>query len=333
MSELIKINNQQLPVKEYNGKRVVTFKEIDTVHKRAPGTAGRSFRENRNRFIEGVDYFRRNSSEARNEYGIAAPNGLVLITESGYLMLAKSFNDDLAWQVQRELVNSYFRNKPEQYEAEQLTLETAEYHYYPKAWHGSPVITAADFAHFTGMSKEAIYPYFHKHPNFDIFHYRHLKNAELRDFKAENPSIPRCIADLYIITRKGCECMLKYFGLAADIPLLEKQEKEISPKLDKLNKGKTYNAAFIDELFRKEGVFMYGEEYIPLNTAVQYFCYASLFATPDAKATGQAHCVELRARDPKKPDTEYSFMGFNRAGIRHVVSLHNMMILGDKIHK
>ena len=218
-------------------------------------------------------------------------------------------------------------------EPEQLTLETAEYHYYPKAWHGSPVITAADFAHFTGMSKEAIYPYFHKHPNFDIFHYRHLKNAELRDFKAENPSIPRCIADLYIITRKGCECMLRYFGLTADIPLLEKQEKEISPKLEKLNKGKTYNAAFIAELFRKEGVFMYGEEYIPLNTAVQYFCYASLFATPDAKATGQAHCVELRARDPKKPDTEYSFMGFNRAGIRHVVSLHNMMILGDKIHK
>lgn len=218
-------------------------------------------------------------------------------------------------------------------EPEQLTLETAEYHYYPKTWHGSPVITAADFAHFTGMSKEAIYPYFHKHPNFDIFHYRHLKNAELRTFKTENPSVPRCIADLYIITRKGCECMLKYFGLAADIPLLEKQEKEISPKLDKLNKGKTYNAAFIDELFRKEGVFMYGEEYIPLNTAVQYFCYASLFATPDAKATGQAHCVELRARDPKKPDTEYSFMGFNRAGIRHVVSLHNMMILGDKIHK
>lgn len=225
MSELIKINNQQLPVKEYNGKRVVTFKEIDTVHKRAPGTAGRSFRENRNRFIEGVDYFRRNSSEARNEYGIAAPNGLVLITESGYLMLAKSFTDDLAWQVQRELVNSYFRSKTEQFEPEQLTLETAEYHYYPKTWHGNPVITAADFAHFTGMSKEAIYPYFHKHPNFDIFHYRHLKNAELRAFKAENPSVPRCIADLYIITRKGCECMLKYFGLTADIPILEQKQE------------------------------------------------------------------------------------------------------------
>ena len=195
MSELIKINNQQLPIKEYNGQRVVTFKEIDAVHKRTPGTAHRNFKANRNRFIEGVDYYKLQKDEIR-PFGINSPNGGIIITESGYLMLAKSFNDDLAWQVQRELVNSYFRSKTEQFEPEQLTLETAEYHYYPKTWHGNPVITAADFAHFTGMSKEAIYPYFHKHPNFDIFHYRHLKNAELRAFKAENPSVPRCIADL-----------------------------------------------------------------------------------------------------------------------------------------
>lgn len=245
MSELIKINNQQLPIKEYNGQRVVTFKEIDAVHKRTPGTAHRNFKANRNRFIEGVDYYKLQKDEIR-PFGINSPNGGIIITESGYLMLAKSFTDDLAWQVQRELVNSYFRNKPEQYEAEQLTLETAEYHYYPKTWHGSPVITAADFAHFTGMSKEAIYPYFHKHPNFDIFHYRHLKNAELRAFKAENPSVPRCIADLYIITRKGCECMLKYFGLAADIPILEqKQEKLLEQKQEEpaIQPRKAFTAA------------------------------------------------------------------------------------------
>lgn len=226
MNKLIKINNQPLPIKEYNGQRVVTFKEIDAVHKRTPGTAHRNFKANRNRFIEGVDYYKLQKDEIR-PFGINSPNGGIIITESGYLMLAKSFNDDLAWQVQRELVNSYFRNKPEQYEAEQLTLETAEYHYYPKTWHGSLVITAADFAHFTGMSKEAVYPYFHKHPNFDIFHYRHLKNAELRAFKAENPSVPRCIADLFIITRKGCECMLKHFGLTADIPILEQNQEEL----------------------------------------------------------------------------------------------------------
>lgn len=245
MNKLIKINNQPLPIKEYNGQRVVTFKEIDAVHKRTPGTAHRNFKANRNRFIEGVDYYKLQKDEIR-PFGINSPNGGIIITESGYLMLAKSFNDDLAWQVQRELVNSYFRNKPEQYEAEQLTLETAEYHYYPKTWHGSPVITAADFAHFTGMSKEAIYPYFHKHPNFDIFHYRHLKNAELRTFKTENPSVPRCIADLYIITRKGCECMLKYFGLTADIPILEqKQEKLLEQKQEEpaIQPRKAFTAA------------------------------------------------------------------------------------------
>ena len=245
MSELIKINNQQLPIKEYNGQRVVTFKEIDAVHKRTPGTAHRNFKANRNRFIEGVDYYKLQKDEIR-PFGINSPNGGIIITESGYLMLAKSFNDDLAWQVQRELVTSYFRSKTEQFEPEQLTLETAEYHYYPKTWHGSPVITAADFAHFTGMSKEAIYPYFHKHPNFDIFHYRHLKNAELRAFKAENPSVPRCIADLYIITRKGCECMLKYFGLTADIPILEqKQEKLLEQKQEEpaIQPRKAFTAA------------------------------------------------------------------------------------------
>ena len=245
MSELIKINNQQLPIKEYNGQRVVTFKEIDAVHKRTPGTAHRNFKANRNRFIEGVDYYKLQGDEIR-PLGINSPYGGIIITESGYLMLAKSFNDDLAWQVQRELVNSYFRSKTEQFEPEQLTLETAEYHYYPKTWHGNPVITAADFAHFTGMSKEAIYPYFHKHPNFDIFHYRHLKNAELRAFKAENPSVPRCIADLYIITRKGCECMLKYFGLTADIPILEqKQEKLLEQKQEEpaIQPRKAFTAA------------------------------------------------------------------------------------------
>mgnify|MGYP001623778949 FL=1 len=40
-------------------------------------------------------------------------NEITLISESGYLMLVKSFTDDLAWTVQRQLVDSYFRaNKP-----------------------------------------------------------------------------------------------------------------------------------------------------------------------------------------------------------------------------
>lgn len=110
----ITINKTELPIKEYRGQRVVTLKEIDQVHERPEGTARKRFNDNKKHFIEGTDYFVRNSDEAAKEFGIIAPNGLTLATESGYLMLVKSFTDDLAWTVQRQLVNTYFRTTPEQ---------------------------------------------------------------------------------------------------------------------------------------------------------------------------------------------------------------------------
>lgn len=111
MQELQTINNVDISVKEYCGQRVVTFKDIDAVHGRPDGTARRNFNANKSRLVEGEDYFVRNSYEAMNELGVTAPNGLTLIAESGYLMLVKSFTDDLAWNVQRQLVNGYFRAK------------------------------------------------------------------------------------------------------------------------------------------------------------------------------------------------------------------------------
>lgn len=108
MNNLIKINNIDLTVKEYNGKRVVTFKDIDTVHGRLEGTAGRNFRANKKHFVKGEDFFKIQPDEIRR-VGITSPNGGIVITESGYLMLVKSFTDDLAWEVQRQLVNTYFR--------------------------------------------------------------------------------------------------------------------------------------------------------------------------------------------------------------------------------
>lgn len=113
MNNLIKIGNQKISVKEFNNQRVVTFKDIDSVHQRPEGTAGRNFRENRNRFIEGVDFFKVCADEIRSnkimDISDKAHQDMVLITESGYLMLVKSFTDDLAWEVQRQLVDSYFR--------------------------------------------------------------------------------------------------------------------------------------------------------------------------------------------------------------------------------
>ena len=109
MEEIVKINNNDLAVKMWNSQRVVTLSDIDKVHNRPSGTARRNFNENKKHLILNEDYIVRNSYEAKQEYNIVAPNGLTLFTESGYLLLVKSFTDDLAWSVQRDLVNTYFK--------------------------------------------------------------------------------------------------------------------------------------------------------------------------------------------------------------------------------
>lgn len=119
MQELTTINNTEILVKEFSGQRVVTFKEIDAVHGRPDGTAKRNFRSNRDHFIEGEDFFILDQPDEIRSLGIQRPQGgtpesVTLITESGYLMLVKSFTDDLAWKVQRELVKGYFRAKSTQ---------------------------------------------------------------------------------------------------------------------------------------------------------------------------------------------------------------------------
>lgn len=111
--QTVTINQTDISIKEYNGRRVVTFKDIDTCHSRPEGTARRNFNQNKQHFIEGIDYFKVCADEIRThkiiEISSKTREDITLITESGYLMLVKSFTDDLAWDVQRQLVNTYFR--------------------------------------------------------------------------------------------------------------------------------------------------------------------------------------------------------------------------------
>lgn len=113
MQEVVKIGNNDLQIKVYKGQRVVTFKDIDKVHERPDGTASRNFRENREYFILNEDYFvvtgqeLKELKQATNFVGSNAKE-IIFITEMGYLMIAKSLTDSLAWQVQRQLVNTYF---------------------------------------------------------------------------------------------------------------------------------------------------------------------------------------------------------------------------------
>lgn len=117
--EQIVVNDVSLICKAYNGQRVVTLEDIDNVHNRINGTARKRFNDNKRHLIENEDYFLVTRKDLRPIFGLNSnkplrgnPNiKMPLLTEFGYLLLVKSFTDDLAWDVQRKLVNSYFKLK------------------------------------------------------------------------------------------------------------------------------------------------------------------------------------------------------------------------------
>ena len=120
MNEMVTVEGTKMQIREYDGQRVVTFKDIDKVHQRPNGTAKRNFTRNKKHFIENEDYY----SITKKEFGtkfvpnekslVGNPNlEVILLTETGYLMLVKSLRDDLSWDVQRQLVKAYFKVKQE----------------------------------------------------------------------------------------------------------------------------------------------------------------------------------------------------------------------------
>lgn len=114
MNNLVTIGNTQFTAKTLDGKPVLTFRDIDAIHHRPEGSARKRFNDNHQRFVEGEDYFKITPSEFRTAIGdmdSRQQNDITLVTESGYLMIVKSFTDDWAWEVQRRLVKTYFRAK------------------------------------------------------------------------------------------------------------------------------------------------------------------------------------------------------------------------------
>lgn len=130
MTETIQINGQDLSIKEFGGQRVATFRDIDRVHNRKEGTARKRFSDNKKRLIEGTDFYKICPSEIRTgnimPISSKATTEITLPTESGYLMLVKSFTDDLAWEVQRQLVNTYFKAKVEMSKYPQKSTSAGE---------------------------------------------------------------------------------------------------------------------------------------------------------------------------------------------------------------
>lgn len=104
-------------------------------------------------------------------------------------------------------------------EYEQLTLETSEYHYFKKTLNGEPVITVADFAHFTGISSMP-YKVLKKVCVYGE-DWLALSSEEMSQFKRENPSIARNLSYIYVIKASGVKKLLKHFNLSVEIPMIK----------------------------------------------------------------------------------------------------------------
>ena len=119
-NNLVKINEDEIVVKEYENQRIVTAWDIAKVHKREVKTINQSFKLVKDKMIENEDYFIIEKSEKLRSENLTLKNlwdnapaakEIILFSESGYLMLVKTFTDDLSWDIQRQLVKGYFKLK------------------------------------------------------------------------------------------------------------------------------------------------------------------------------------------------------------------------------
>lgn len=201
------INNQPLEVREWNGRRVVTFKDVDRYHGRKEGTAKRTFQTNKKHFIEGVDFFlAKPMVDKKNEkrtFNIPV-RGITLLTETGYLMLVKSFTDDLAWKVQRELVNNYFRaSEPVQQQLPAIVEKPRRF-----ILAGQPGMLAKDLAKMLGVTRADLDRVMIA--NGTKAHV--LREKALANFKAQN-DYHSCAAHLMVFSWPAATAVARALGV------------------------------------------------------------------------------------------------------------------------
>ena len=76
MKNNLQINNATLSIKEWNGQRVISFKDIDLVHNRPDGTARKAFNRNKKRLVENEDYFIIKPKDVENQMSTKCPSNI-----------------------------------------------------------------------------------------------------------------------------------------------------------------------------------------------------------------------------------------------------------------
>ena len=145
-------------------------------------------------------------------------------------MLVKSFTDDLAWDVQRQLVNLYFRV---QHQLEVVSVENKTpalpSRLVVRDFYGEKVITSFEAAEYFMQTTDCLR--YHAKTFFDRdLDYFFLTGEDLIEFKAQNLSYTRQSSRLFVYTKSGFLKFCERFGVAVsdkqascfDVPKVKK---------------------------------------------------------------------------------------------------------------
>lgn len=123
-NKIIKIEDQEIRIIEWQGQKVVMTKDIAKLHNIEVYHINEKYRRNKKYFKEGYDYFEVRKDDMRliancdktiKDLLFRNPaNYILLITEAGYLNFVKTINDDRSWKIFQSLKDIYFTAKNSQ---------------------------------------------------------------------------------------------------------------------------------------------------------------------------------------------------------------------------
>lgn len=115
--KFLEINGVRIERKEYKGQSVLSVYDISSIHKKEVRAINQQFKRNKEKFVEGKDYFRLKRTEIDQSHIVIGSSKHSsnefenLFTERGYLKLTRTFSDDFSWKVQDILIDEYFNMK------------------------------------------------------------------------------------------------------------------------------------------------------------------------------------------------------------------------------
>ena len=113
----LEINGVKIKRKEYMGQSVLSVYDISSIHQKEVRAINQQFKRNKEKFIEGKDYFRLKRTEIDQSHNVIGSSKHSsnefenLFTERGYIKLTRTFSDDFSWKVQDILIDEYFNMK------------------------------------------------------------------------------------------------------------------------------------------------------------------------------------------------------------------------------